>query len=66
MHTHEITCVWSYFLASIAAIPILWVQQLVAEAGHAARLMGEAVAMGGSRESLPNFVLPEAKHLREG
>jgi hypothetical protein len=36
---------------------------VVAEAKHAARLVGEIVGVGhgGSRESLPNFVLPEAK-----
>ena len=69
MHTHGVICVWSYLLASTAASPILRAQQVVAEAEHAARLVGEIVAMGWSRGLLPNFVLPEAKeelvHLQE-
>lgn len=66
MHTHEITCVWTYFPASTAAILILWVSQVVTEVGHAVRLVEEAVAMSRSRKSLPNFVLSEAKHSRKG
>lgn len=58
----EITCVWSCFLASTAASPILRALQVAVEVGHATRLVGEAVVKRGL---IPNLVSQEAKHLRE-
>lgn len=39
---------------------------MVEEAGYATRSMAEAVVVDESRESLPDLISPEAKHLREG
>ena len=61
VRTRGVTCVWSCFLASTAASPISRVRQVVMEANHVTRLVGETAAMGGSRGSLPDFVLPEVK-----